>query len=535
MNAIQSTRRRVLRMTPLARCLAMSLAVAGVSSPAWASSPRHAVSRSVPPDARIDPAMLDSWIHDPIDRRAQEEHWRAVLQRPIPALPTNSIPVTNCNDSGSGSLRDAVNNANSGDTIDLTNTGCSSITLTTGAIAVTQPDLTLQGPGSIELSIDANHSDIALLHTGGGTLYVNDITIKNGTKYFTDAQVDAARGGCIFSSGYVSLSNSEVKYCSASSSSTHYGVYGGAIYAQNGVTLDASSVLGSSAHSTGYWVKGAGISTQGGVTLLDSFVEGNDSYSTTSWTLGGGVYARNSLIAKYSTIDGNSAYSGFFSRGGGLYSAGNLTIQNSTIRGNSSREGGGVFVLGQHATSEITMVNSTISGNHAVTTGGIDIEDYPARIANSTIAFNDESFFEPYGAGLFVFYTNVELESTIVSNNYNVYSGSNVEDDVATAQNNYAGTLSGSHNLITLSSMAVPPDTIQNKYANLGPLTYNGGSTATHKLMTFSPAIDAGSNAGNLNYDQRGVGYQRVIGSNADIGAFELDTADEIFSDGFDF
>jgi hypothetical protein len=115
-----------------------------------------------------------------------------------------------------------------------------------------------------------------------------------------------------------------------------------------------------------------------------------------------------------------------------------------------------------------------------------------------------------------------------------VYSGSNVEDDVATSQN-YSGTLSGSHNLITLSSMTVPPDTIENKYANLGPLTYNGGTTATHKLMTFSPAIDTGSNAGSLNYDQRGAGYPRVIGSNADIGAYELDTADEIFSDGFDF
>jgi len=525
----------MLRMTPLARCLAMSLAVASVASPAWASSPRPAVSRSVPPNARIEPSVLDSWLHEPIDRKAQEDHWRAVLQRPIPALPTNTIPVTNCNDSGSGSLRDAVNNANTGDTIDLTNTGCSVISLSTGAIAVTQADLTLQGPGALSLAVDANHASPVLLHTGGGTLYVNDLMIKNGAKYFTDAQVDAARGGCIFSSGEVSVSNSEVKYCKAYNSSTHYGSYGGAIYAQNGVILDSSSVLGSSAHSSGYWVKGAGISTPGTVTLLDSFVEGNDSYSTTTWTLGGGVYAKTALNVKYSVIDGNSAYSGAFAaRGGGLYSAGNLTIQNSTIRGNSSRNGGGVFVLGQYATSEVTMINSTISGNHAVVTGGIDIEDYPARIANSTIAFNDESFFEPYGAGLFVFNTNVELESTIISNNYNVYSGSNVEDDVATSTVD-AGTLSGTHNLITLSSMTVPPDTIENKYANLGPLTYNGGTTATHKLMTFSPAIDAGSNAGSLNYDQRGDGYPRVIGSNADIGAFELDTADEIFSDGFDF
>jgi hypothetical protein len=534
MKAMRSAGRVVLRMTPLASCLSLSFAMAGVISQAGTVGPRAMPSRSVPPDARIAPALLDAWIHEPIDRKALEDHWRAVLQHPIPALPLNSIPVTNCNDAGAGSLRDAVNSANSGDTIDLTNTGCSTITLTTGAIAVIQPDLTLQGPGE-SLSIDANHTDLALLHTGGGTLYVNDLTVKNGTKYFTDAQVDAARGGCIFSSGNVSLSNAEVKYCKASSSSTHYGVYGGAIYAQNGVTLDSSAVFGSSAHSTGYMVLGAGIATHGSVTLVNSLIEGNDAYSNTSWTIGGGVYARTGLTVKYSSIEGNSAYSGAQSRGGGLYSSGNMLIENSTIVGNSSRIGGGVFVLGQYATSEITLLSSTISGNHAVATGGIDIEDYPARIANSTIAFNEETFYEPYGAGLFVFNTNVELQSTAISNNYRVDGGTTTEDDVATTSNaNYTGTLSGSHNLITLSSMTVPSDTIQGKYAGFAPLAYNGGSTATHRLLSFSPAIDAGNNEANVNYDQRGDGFPRIIGSNADIGAFELDTADEIFSDGFD-
>jgi hypothetical protein len=534
MKTMRSAGRVMLRMTPLASCLALSFAIAGVTSEAWAVDHRTMPSRSVPPDARIEPSLLDAWIHEPIDRQALQDHWRAVLQRPVPALPLDSIPVTNCNDSGAGSLRDAVNNANNGDTIDLTDTGCSTITLTTGAIAITQPDLTLQGPGE-GLSIDANHLTLALLHTGGGTLYVNDLTVKNGTKYFTDAQVDAARGGCIFSSGYVSLSHAQVKYCEASSSSTHYGVYGGAIYAQNGVTLDSSAVLGSSAHSTGYAVNGGGIATHGAVTLVNSLVEGNDSYSTTSWTIGGGVYARTGLSVKYSSIENNSAYSGFQSRGGGLYSSGNMLIENSTIVGNSSRDGGGVFVLGEYATSEITLLSSTISGNHAVVTGGIDIEDYPARVANSTIAFNSETFFEPYGAGLFVFNTNVELQSTAISNNYRVYGGTTTEDDVATTSNaSFVGTLSGSHSLITLSSMTVPSGTIEGKYAGFAPLAYNGGSTATHKLLSFSPAINTGSNAANANYDQRGDGFPRVIGANADIGAFELDTADEIFSDGFD-
>jgi hypothetical protein len=100
MKTVRSAGRVMLRMTPLASCLALSFGVAGVSPQAGAVSPRAMPSRSVPPDARIAPALLDAWIHEPIDRKALEDHWRAVLQRPIPALPLNSIPVTNCNDAG---------------------------------------------------------------------------------------------------------------------------------------------------------------------------------------------------------------------------------------------------------------------------------------------------------------------------------------------------------------------------------------------------------------------------------------------------
>jgi len=42
----------------------------------------------------------------------------------------------------------------------------------------------------------------------------------------------------------------------------------------------------------------------------------------------------------------------------------------------------------------------------------------------------------------------------------------------------------------------------------------------THKPSTESPAIDAGAANGQLT-DQRGAGFPRVIGAQADIGAFE--------------
>ena len=55
----------------------------------------------------------------------------------------------------------------------------------------------------------------------------------------------------------------------------------------------------------------------------------------------------------------------------------------------------------------------------------------------------------------------------------------------------------------------------------LGPLAYNGGPTATHLLLTGSPALNAGVEGNLTATDQRGIGFPRVLGVNVDIGAVE--------------
>jgi hypothetical protein len=52
--------------------------------------------------------------------------------------------------------------------------------------------------------------------------------------------------------------------------------------------------------------------------------------------------------------------------------------------------------------------------------------------------------------------------------------------------------------------------------------------------MSGSPAIDAGNNTDGLAYDQRGAGFPRTSGSSADIGAFEAESGEVIFGNGFD-
>jgi hypothetical protein len=59
----------------------------------------------------------------------------------------STLTVTNTNDSGMGSLRQAVIDANPGDTITFTVPLPGTITLTGGAISI--GDLTIMGPGSL--------------------------------------------------------------------------------------------------------------------------------------------------------------------------------------------------------------------------------------------------------------------------------------------------------------------------------------------------------------------------------------------------
>lgn len=62
----------------------------------------------------------------------------------------------------------------------------------------------------------------------------------------------------------------------------------------------------------------------------------------------------------------------------------------------------------------------------------------------------------------------------------------------------------------------------------LGPLADNGGSTKTHAPLAGSPAFNSGSAAAippGVTTDQRGTGFDRVLGGGADLGAFEVQSS----------
>src|SRR6476660_2558248 len=84
------------------------------------------------------------------------------------ALSTHAatITVTNTNDTGAGSLRQAIADSNDGDTIAFGVTG--TITLTTGELLVDK-SITIHGPGPDHLTVDGNHaSGVFQVQVGGG-------------------------------------------------------------------------------------------------------------------------------------------------------------------------------------------------------------------------------------------------------------------------------------------------------------------------------------------------------------------------------
>ncbi|PYK22042.1 MAG: hypothetical protein DME56_02535, partial [Verrucomicrobia bacterium] len=95
----------------------------------------------------------------------------------IPAHATTII-VNNTNDSGQGSLRQALVDANDGDTIDAT--GISGvITLTSGELLVDK-SVTINAAGADVLAVDGNATSRVFQIDSGETVTISGLTIRNG-------------------------------------------------------------------------------------------------------------------------------------------------------------------------------------------------------------------------------------------------------------------------------------------------------------------------------------------------------------------
>jgi hypothetical protein len=105
----------------------------------------------------------------------------AVVVLPAPVAVAATQTVANCNDSGPGSLRQAVANASPGDTISFNpSLSCSTIILTGGHFAIST-DLTITGPGANVLAVRGDDADSVFQIGSGATVGVSGLTIEDAT------------------------------------------------------------------------------------------------------------------------------------------------------------------------------------------------------------------------------------------------------------------------------------------------------------------------------------------------------------------
>ncbi|QBB70422.1 hypothetical protein ELE36_08605 [Pseudolysobacter antarcticus] len=436
----------------------------------------------------------------------------ALFALAAPPAIANIVPVSNCADSGAGSLRSAIASAVTGDTVSMIGLACSSISLTTGAIHILQSDLTVTAPSS-KVTIDHFYtapSDRILVHNGAGNLILNNLNVTHG---YASGSNGAVNGGCIYSAGTLTLNSSRVTSCR--------------------VAVVAGTV---NDHA-----QGGGVFSKKGLNLNNSQLSFNTAYANPGRSYGGGAYSVGFFNATDSTVSYNVSQATVpgATRGyaGGLLLSGGSTITGSTIAKNvANSAGGGVLIPGNTANY---FTNSTISGNTAENSvGGLLGLNGGIYLEHTTIAFNTDGGATFSGKQLSAGFTayahnnliDLGLTATIISNNT---SNAAPSDFRAVNGNTPAKVVnvSGANNLIYNSVGPIPSGTI-NGCPLLGALKNNGGPTWTHALMSHSPAIDQRS--ASLSFDQRGSPFVRMSNGTADIGAFEVQQNDTIFTTEFE-
>ncbi|MCP9767143.1 hypothetical protein EGI22_04420 [Lacihabitans sp. LS3-19] len=234
-----------------------------------------------------------------------------------------AIIVTSTEDSGIGSLRNAVLAACSGDTIRFDNTIDGDTIKLLSQIELDK-NLVILGNDTTKTIVDGMAVTRIFQVNTGVNATIKGIKMQNGKASGTSLD---NRGGAIYN-----LETLQVINCAFSGNTAFAG---GAVYNLGAASFINSSLTGNSAPD----FLGAG----GGVF--------NDNAATISFANG--------------TLSGNFAFTG----GAVVNSGGNAIFTNSAISGNSAfSNGGGVFNSTTNAT--ISLANCTLSGNTAVTKGG---------------------------------------------------------------------------------------------------------------------------------------------------------------------
>jgi len=248
--------------------------------------------------------------------------------------------VTNLNDSGAGSLRQAIADAAPGDTITFAVSG--TIILTSGELLVAK-DLTLSGPGAASLSISGNL--LSRVINNSAHLTISGLTIRNG-------ESGAGTGGGILNAGtgVLTINNSLITANRAQRGAGVFNSPGGTLQ----VTNSTFSANFTRLVDVGFDASGAGIYNGGVANITGSTFSSNDVHDH-----GSGLYnAATATVA-------NSTFSLGQANNAAVYNDknGSLQLNNVTITLNSGRKDAtGLLSAG----GSVSLANSIIAENHTV-------------------------------------------------------------------------------------------------------------------------------------------------------------------------
>jgi predicted outer membrane repeat protein len=317
--------------------------------------------------------------------------------------------VTNTNDSGAGSLRDAIGCAAPDDTITFSSLFQTpqTITLTSGEIEITKA-LVISGPGASKLTISADNASRVFNATANTTLY--GMTVRDGSS--------VSSGGAIYIDGALTLSDTKILSSSAAN--------GGGFSSTGNVVVVNSEISGNSAQQDQ-----GGFQADGELSMTNSTVLSNTALDNRGGFLAGTTHMSNVVVRN------NHAGTGY---SGGFQSAGALTLVDSRVEGNTAGNDGGGFYAngvvwisdtqiisnatasfggGFYASAAVTLHDVDVISNHADSTSGGFYANGAAIFDNIDVRANTANGI----AGFYAADTLYMRDSSVVSNTSDAYAG----------------------------------------------------------------------------------------------------------------
>jgi predicted outer membrane repeat protein len=322
-------------------------------------------------------SKLASWCK-PLSRRVLR---KKKPELSIESLEDRTVPsaftVTSLSDSGVGSLRDAIAQADAtpgNSTINFAVSG--QITLESALPDLSQ-NIDISGPGANVLTVarDPNAATLFRIFTidSGDTVTLAGLTITGGNLGSSPFNSLFANGGGISSLGTLTVNNCVI--------TNNGGWLGGGIFGHDltvtncvidnnsafdggGIEADhltlTNSIISNNSDTTG-------VSYGGGILVNQPGTFTNDTFLNNSSPLGGAVFDQGSTFTGC-TFTGNTSllpWQSALGRGGAIWEgSGGANIDNCTFSGNSASQGGGA-IWSEKGTMP-TISRSTFVGNQAI-------------------------------------------------------------------------------------------------------------------------------------------------------------------------